>query len=357
MTANAHSAIGIIGSSTASQLASFSRPTPRPGPEQVLAKTLLVGHTPLSQWQVDFRLFIGEEDHVLGGNVVGEILEVGAGVRKELRVGSIIMGFQFALPDERPNQELVLVNQHNACLVPGNISLHEAATIPDSFVTAYHSLATELGVPLPLSFPSPAAPTNPGLCILIWGGASTSGMFAIQILRAAGYTNILSVSSARHFPLLASFGASATYDYASPDIARTLSALDIDVALDCIGDEATTVRPIAAVVKHGARVGVLLPVRKGGYGSTEGVTMDIDVPFADGVRVAGIRTHFYQRNEDMKNLLQPKIMNQMVALGLVKPVPFRVMEGGSILERTEKMLEEYRSGNVRGEKILVDWRA
>ena len=64
--------------------------------------------------------------------------------------------------------------------VPGNISLHEAATIPDSFVTAYHSLATELGVPLPLSFPSPAAPTNPGLCILIWGGASTSGMFAIQ---------------------------------------------------------------------------------------------------------------------------------------------------------------------------------
>lgn len=27
------------------------------------------------------------------------------------------MGFQFALPDERPNQELVLVNQHNACLV------------------------------------------------------------------------------------------------------------------------------------------------------------------------------------------------------------------------------------------------
>ena len=90
MTANAHSAIGIIGSSTASQLASFSRPTPRPGPEQVLAKTLLVGHTPLSQWQVDFRLFIGEEDHVLGGNVVGEILEVGAGVRKELRVGSIV---------------------------------------------------------------------------------------------------------------------------------------------------------------------------------------------------------------------------------------------------------------------------
>ena len=140
-------------------------------------------------------------------------------------------------------------------------------------------------------------------------------------------------------------------------------------------------RPIAAVVKRGARVGVLLPVRKGGYGSTEGVTMDIDVPFADGVRVAGIRTHFYQRvrhrlcstrhergpdrdrvasplqNEDMKNLLQPKTMNQMVALGLVKPVPFRVMEGGSILERTEKMLEEYRSGNVRGEKILVDWRA
>ena len=54
-------------------------------------------------------------------------------------------------------------------------------------------------------------------------------------------------------------------------------------------------RPIAAVVKRGARVGVLLPVRRGGYGSTAGVTMDIDVPFADGVRVEGIRTHFYQR--------------------------------------------------------------
>lgn len=114
------------------------------------------------------------------------------------------MSFQFGASEFKPAQEFVLVEEHNFSLVcgflpcalklrrllspsragfqvPPNLSLEEAATIPDSFVTAYHSLATELGVPLPTSFPATSPPPNPDLPILVWGGATNSGQYVIQV--------------------------------------------------------------------------------------------------------------------------------------------------------------------------------
>lgn len=65
--------------------------------------------------------------------------------------------------------------------------------------------------------------------------------------------------------------------------------------LDCVGDAELTVAPISRLsLAANAKVGVLLPVRIGGYGSTTAVTMEVADIFPPGVEVKGVRTHFYQ---------------------------------------------------------------
>ncbi|KAM0753909.1 NAD(P)-binding protein [Meredithblackwellia eburnea MCA 4105] len=336
-------------------LETLTEPTPAgPGPRELLVKGLKLGFTPLSLWQVDFGLLVPENGILLGGNLVAEVLEVGKELETEgrVKVGDKIMAFQHSTRPARPAQERVLVSEHSFALIPPNLSLEEAATIPDSFVTAYHSLATELGVPLPTYFPPTSPPANPELSILIWGGGSTCGVFAVQLLKASGYTNVTVTSSPSRFESLKSLGAARAYSYSSP----LPSDLTFSVVLDCIGDLELTVNKIAQVGldKEDARVGILLPVRMGGYGSTTGVDMDIKTKFPEGVTVKGVRTHYWQSNPVLAKILQTEIMYSLFAQGIVKPTPWRAVKGATLLERCEKALDEVRKGTIRGEKLVLD---
>lgn len=81
-----HTAVGVLNRDR--QLTSFTVKTPRPGLEDVLIKAKYIGHTPLSQWRVDFSLLSGDK-MILGGNVVGKIVAVGRDVR-DLTVGDMV---------------------------------------------------------------------------------------------------------------------------------------------------------------------------------------------------------------------------------------------------------------------------
>lgn len=122
-----------------------------------------------------------------------------------------------------------------------------------------------------------------------------------QILKAAGYNNILVTASERSFPSLRPY-ASHLISYSSlPDAIRTIkSFIPVNeplMVIDCIGDQMNTVEPIAEIVKgrKGSKVAVMLPVRRGGYGKTEGVDMEVKIDFGDGVEILGVRTHFYEK--------------------------------------------------------------
>ncbi len=88
---------------------------------------------------------------------------------------------------------------------------------------------------------------------------------------------------------------------------------------------------------------------------TEAPKYTIDVGAAadwnEVVEVKGVRTHFYQENAFFKEHLQPTIMPQMSAMGIVKPNRQRIIEDGTLLERAQK------AWNCRGGKKLVgrDW--
>lgn len=47
--------------------------------------------------------------------------------------------------------------------------------------------------------------------MLIWGGSTSVGLYALQFLKAGGYTPV-SVSSEKSYDLVKKFGAAATFD-------------------------------------------------------------------------------------------------------------------------------------------------
>ena len=178
----------------------------------------------------------------------------------------------------------------------------------------------DLGLTLP--WPKPADESSkPGkdVRILIWGGSSSVGQYALQILRYYGFTNVVATASPRNFQLVKDCGAAAVVDYNSKDIRTSISKafahvsssdngqksgdktddpIKIDLILDCIGSLDGSIKPIAslAMAKH-AKVAILLPVIVRDATDTVEPIYSFDVregvDWPESVDARGVRTHFY----------------------------------------------------------------
>ncbi|CAD6566540.1 MAG: hypothetical protein TREMPRED_002726 [Tremellales sp. Tagirdzhanova-0007] len=349
-----HTAVGILNKNH--KLASFQVETPTPGPTDVLVKPTYTSHTPISLWQVDFA-YLCDDIKIISGNIVGQVVAKGDEV-KSVSIGEMVMGFSFGSPERSPMQEYVLAKENYVSKIPPNLSPQEAVTIPDSFVSAYHTIATELGIPLPIKLPA-RAPEDADMPILVWGGSSSVGNYTLQILQVAGYHNVIVTASERSFVSLRPLAAHlVSYEDLSSAISTILARLPVTgpvMVIDCIGDASRTVEPIAKIVhgRKGSKVAVMLPVRVGGTGKTVGVEMEVNGDFGEGVEVLGVRTHFYEKNEAIQDVLQPSIMLDWVTQGYIKPMRMREIEGETFLERCEKAMNEIRESRVRGEKLVT----
>lgn len=174
-------------------------------------------------------------------------------------------------------------------------------TLPNNFVTVFHAVTTDLGTHLPWPKSDDYTPPNADSPILIWGGASSVGQFAIQILRYYGYDNILTTASTKQHDKLRQLGASALFDYNDSDVVKSLREIGgesgIPLILDCIGSKNGSIVPISQVAKSGAKVAILLPIIVRDSSETEAPEYEMDVQKAAHwntvVDVRGVRTHFY----------------------------------------------------------------
>ena len=248
----------------------------------------------------------------------------------------------------------------------------------NNFVTVFHAVTTDLELPLPWPVPV-AAPPDAENMILVWGGSSSVGQYALQILRHWGYRKLIATGSPKHHELLKSLGALKVFDYRDPDATKLI--LDefgtIPFILDCIGSKDGSVAPIAKIAKKGTKAAILLPIIVKDSTETEEPVYEMDVEkaadWADGVDARGVRTHFYLQvrrnllviartiysnwdgqNEVFKNELQSTIMPTLLAEGIVKPNSFRIVEGKTMLERAQSALDLLRRKEVSAERLV--WR-
>ena len=224
-----------------------------------------------------------------------------AGASAQYKPGDLVFGFTWRKPEEKAHQEFVLAPDNLLGRVPQGWKhrLADLVTIPNNFVTAWHTFVTDLGISLPWPKLSGEEHRAPEKRIVIWGGSSSAGQYALQVLRYYGYRNVVATASPRNFDLVKDCGAAYAVNYNSPtwkdDVEKAIG--DVDVVFDCIGSLEGSVKPIAGFVRRGVKVAVLLPVIV--RDATEEVEplyeMDVvkSTQWAEGVEVRGVRTHFY----------------------------------------------------------------
>lgn len=310
---SSHSAVATVG--IKAKLGIVQVPTVKPSGEQVRVRVEWTASTPLDLHQNDGGLFV-QHPQVLGDGTAGTVVEVGPGV-KRLKVGDKVFGFTWRSQVEKGQQEFVTVEEWLLAKVsplavqpvlgltmrqlPEGFTLAEAVTLPNNFVTVFHALTTDLGIELPWPKPDKYIPEHAKSPVLVWGGSSSVGQFAIQILRYYGYANILATASRKQHEKLRELGAKALFDYNDKDIVASLlregDNAGIPLILDCIGSKHGSIAPISQVAQNGAKVAILLPVVVRDSSETEDPEYEMDVEkvadWKDGVDARGVRTHFY----------------------------------------------------------------
>ncbi|KAF8757722.1 Alcohol dehydrogenase GroES-like domain [Rhizoctonia solani] len=202
-----------------------TRPTPTPQKNQALVKVTAAAINPVDWKIIDYGIFLQNFPAVLGTDGAGVVEAVGPEVN-DFKVGDRIF-FQgaYGRDDETTFQEKAIVQTDIIAKIPDNITDDQASTIPVAAVAALVGLFQKTGIEVPVN-----GPTANGKGVLILGGSSSVGQFAIQLARIAGSHCIVTTASAQHNDFLGSLGATHVFDR-DVDAKTVQSAFSTPVAL------------------------------------------------------------------------------------------------------------------------------
>lgn len=163
---------------------------------------------------------------VMGEDVAGEIVDVGPGVER-FAAGDRVFAYALGLEKGRDHiseggfQQYVVVEESMTAPIPGTASASDAAVLPLALSTAAAGLFEQNQ--LALDFATLDGSRTRNEVVVIWGGATSVGMNAVQLARAAGYRVIATASPSNH-TLLRTLGAEEVFDYRDPGVIAAVCA-------------------------------------------------------------------------------------------------------------------------------------
>lgn len=159
---------------------------------------------------------------ILGMEMAGEILEVGANCGSQWQPGQRVM----ALLGGGGYAEKVAVPALHAIPLPDNLSFEDGAAIPEAFLTAYLNLFV-------------MGELKPGQSVLVHAGGSGVGTAAIQLACEAGASVFVTAGSTDKLERCRELGASGLINYKTEKFADRVRELTngqgVDLILDFIG--------------------------------------------------------------------------------------------------------------------------
>lgn len=189
---------------------------PQPGRLQVLIEVMAAG---INRHDCNQRARgpVTIHSNTPGLEVAGIVRAVGEGV-SQVEVGQRVC----ALVDGGGYADFAIADEALALPVPDGLDFIGAASIPEAAFTTWYNLFVLAGL-------------QPGESVLIHGGTSGVGVFAIQLLRARGHRVVVTCGSDEKCATAVSLGASAAINYKrevfDSSTARRLG-IDINVVLD-----------------------------------------------------------------------------------------------------------------------------
>lgn len=127
--------------------------------------------------------------------------------------------------------------------------------------------------------------------------------------------------------MLREMGAAVCFNYTQEGVEERITARQahIPYIYDCIGSLKGSLTPLTKIAGEGSKVAVLLPIITARASTAEAPEYEMDVnkvlvgQWDHGVEVRGVRTHYYAANEFLRDHLQPEMMPELLARGIILP--------------------------------------
>jgi len=296
---------------------------------------------------------LGQPGSIMGCDYAGTIASVGAQAKGDWRVGDRVAGVVHGgiYPDRGSYAEYLKIDGDLAWKIPESVSDAEAATYGVSATTAMQALNLVLGLPWPGNEASASAD---GKAILIYSGATSASLFAIQMAKLAGY-HVVTTCSPRSNDLVKDYGADAVYDYRdSKSLAAIIAAYPkLSLVLDGFSEGESTKFCCEAVAPNHGTVVSLDPMAKS---SVKGVTLKPILMYTLFGRAFGllqpVGPKFPVKPDDRVGLAKfYAMLPDLVRNGSLRAPP--IQEQGSGFDKLAPGLDLLRQGKVSGRKLVV----
>ncbi|KIJ59658.1 hypothetical protein HYDPIDRAFT_32992 [Hydnomerulius pinastri MD-312] len=318
---------------------------PEPGPGEVLVKLESSALNPLD-WKIQKHGFyiVKEYPAILGEEGAGVVEKVGEGV-SNLTKGDKIF-FQTAFGGKYSSfKEYVIVAADVAGKIPDNISFDQAASISVGIIP--FAVAFYAQQPHGFAFTAPFKADGgvgkyAGQPVVIFGGASSLGQYAIQLAKISGFSPIITTASLHNKDLLHSLGATHVLDRklsaaALREEVAKITSSPITHAFDAISLEDTQQAAYDLLASGGKLAIVTPPKLKEVEGSGKQVTLVFGSFQLPHNRALGVQ--FMQE------------LTKWLAEGTIKPNAVEVLPGG--LNGVSAGLRRLENNEVSGKKLVI----
>ena len=159
--------------------------------------------------------------YIEGEDAAGEVTAVGSAV-KDFKVGDRVTALCLALDRQdvayAAFQLFFVVEENAIAKIPDHVSYTEACVLPLCISTAASALfqSDTLALPLPHINPKPT-----GKVVLVWGGSSSLGACAIQLVRGAGY-DVATTASSHNLEYCKAIGAKYAFDHTRESVVEDI---------------------------------------------------------------------------------------------------------------------------------------
>ena len=233
-------------------------PVPSPGEGEILVKVHYVAQNP-TDWKAMSAVPPGR---TIGCDFAGEVYDTnGSHWRNGQRVAGFVQGTSPDPNDAEKSRgafaEFLTIESSLVFEIPESVSDQEASVVPLPFATASQAMYQRLNLP------EPSKPAKSSFPLLISGGTSSVGKYAIQLGKMSGCF-VVATGSKKNHDFLLSLGADAVVDYNDadwPDQVRKATHDKLEHAFDCIAEHGTpqAIAKSLAPTK-GGHIVTLLPI-------------------------------------------------------------------------------------------------
>ncbi|KAF2175884.1 NAD(P)-binding protein [Zopfia rhizophila CBS 207.26] len=342
----------LVGTPDGAIRLSNDAPIPEATGDRILIRTKAVSVNPVDTKMTGPYVTAGA---VAGFDFAGVVEQVGPEATKcHIRVGdrvcTAIMGMNPHDPTVGAFAEYTAAVEWILLKLPPSLSFEEGASLGISFMTTGLALFKSLGLPS-----NPLEPSTQPLPVLVFGGSSSTGTAAIQLLKLAGFEPVATCSP-HNFDLAKSYGASAVFDYQAPgctaDI-REYTKNGLRFVLDCISTTASMQFCYQALGRAGGKYTALEPYAEAVAHTRKVVKPDwIMGPQMLGKEIAWPEPHWRPADPEMGEFgaTWTATLQKLLDRGLIRPHPIVVKQGG--LREVLGGIDDIRSKKISGKKLV-----